>query len=177
MSRVTQRRARSQPAHWRKNKSKIRARWSVLIVHEACTEPANIPDQDRCEDITHLTFLNESSSLHTLRQRFGGKLVHTFCGNQLVTINPRHQLAAYSDKVMGMFKGCRREEVPPHIYSIAQSAYRNLMKTSENQVICPLGISGQSLKYFAVYRGSYPWQNMIFLWEINILRKLKSCRF
>jgi myosin-18 len=41
-----------------------------------------------------------------------------------------------------MFKGCRREEVPPHIYSIAQSAYRNLMKANQNQVICPLGISG-----------------------------------
>ena len=110
--------------------------------YEAATEPANSPEQDRAEDITHLTFLNESSSLHTLRQRFGGKLVHTFCGQQLVTINPRHQLAAYSDKVMSMFKGCRREEVPPHIYSVAQSAYRNLMKTSENQFICPMGISG-----------------------------------
>ena len=59
------------------------------IPKRAATEPANSPEQDRAEDITHLTFLNESSSLHTLRQRFGGKLVHTFCGQQLVTINPR----------------------------------------------------------------------------------------
>ena len=76
-----------------------------MIVDEACTEPANPTSQDKSEDITHTTFLNESSSLHTLRQRYGGKLVHTFCGSNLITLNPRHQLAAYSDKVMSMFKG------------------------------------------------------------------------
>ena len=89
-----------------------------------------------------MTFLNESSSLHTLRQRLGGKLIHTFCGNQLITINPRHSLAAYSDKVISMFRGCRREELPPHIYATAQSAYRRMLKANENQAICPIGISG-----------------------------------
>ena len=41
-----------------------------------------------------------------------------------------------------MFKGTRREELPPHIFSIAQSAYRKLMSTHRNQTIVPLGITG-----------------------------------
>jgi len=125
-----------------KAKVKLEQDGSVLIVDEACTEPANPTSQDKSEDITHTTFLNESSSLHTLRQRYGGKLVHTFCGSNLITLNPRHQLAAYSDKVMSMFKGSRREELPPHVFSIAQSAYRKLMNTQRNQSIVPMGISG-----------------------------------
>ena len=75
-----------------KCKVKLEQDGSVLIVDEACTEPANPSSQDKSEDITHTTFLNESSSLHTLRQRYGGKLIHTFCGNNLITMNPRHQL-------------------------------------------------------------------------------------
>ena len=98
--------------------------------------------KDKSEDITHTTFLNESSALHVLRQRYGGKLIHTFNGAGLITLNPRHQLSAYSDKVMSMFKGTRREELPPHIFSIAQSAYRKLMSTHKNQTIVPLGITG-----------------------------------
>ena len=43
---------------------------------------------------------------------------------------------------MAMFKGTRREELPPHIFSVAQSAYRKLMSTHRNQTIVPLGITG-----------------------------------
>ncbi len=41
-----------------------------------------------------------------------------------------------------MFKGCRREDSAPHIYSVAQSAYRNLLTTRQDQSIVLLGKSG-----------------------------------
>uniref|UniRef100_A0A3P9MPD7 Myosin XVIIIAa n=1 Tax=Oryzias latipes TaxID=8090 RepID=A0A3P9MPD7_ORYLA len=44
--------------------------------------------------------------------------------------------------VMQMFKGCRREDTAPHIYSIAQAAYRNLLTTRQDQSIVLLGKSG-----------------------------------
>uniref|UniRef100_A0A3B4Y2L8 Myosin XVIIIAa n=1 Tax=Seriola lalandi dorsalis TaxID=1841481 RepID=A0A3B4Y2L8_SERLL len=44
--------------------------------------------------------------------------------------------------VMQMFKGCRREDTAPHIYSMAQSAYRNLLTTRQDQSIVLLGKSG-----------------------------------
>lgn len=47
-----------------------------------------------------------------------------------------------SYKVMQMFKGCRREDTAPHIYSMAQAAYRNLLTTRQDQSIVLLGKSG-----------------------------------
>ncbi|KAA8589788.1 hypothetical protein FQN60_005197, partial [Etheostoma spectabile] len=46
------------------------------------------------------------------------------------------------EKVMHMFKGCRRDDSAPHIYSVAQSAYRNLLTTRQDQSIVLLGKSG-----------------------------------
>lgn len=43
---------------------------------------------------------------------------------------------------MQMFKGCRREETAPHIFAIAQSAYRQLLTTRQDQTIVMLGRSG-----------------------------------
>lgn len=43
---------------------------------------------------------------------------------------------------MHMFKGCRREDTAPHIYAVAQSAYRNLLTTRQDQSIVLLGKSG-----------------------------------
>ncbi|XP_051540244.1 unconventional myosin-XVIIIa-like isoform X4 [Myxocyprinus asiaticus] len=48
----------------------------------------------------------------------------------------------YSEKVMQMFKGCRREETGPHIFAIAQSAYHQLLTTRQDQAIVLLGRSG-----------------------------------
>lgn len=43
---------------------------------------------------------------------------------------------------MQMFKGCRKEETAPHIFAIAQSAYRQLLTTRQDQTIVMLGRSG-----------------------------------
>uniref|UniRef100_A0A672SRD7 Myosin XVIIIA n=1 Tax=Sinocyclocheilus grahami TaxID=75366 RepID=A0A672SRD7_SINGR len=45
-------------------------------------------------------------------------------------------------QVMHMFKGCRREDTAPHIYAVAQSAYRNLLTTRQDQSVVLLGKSG-----------------------------------
>lgn len=43
---------------------------------------------DRVEDLASLQYLNESSVMHSLRQRYGGNLVHTHAGPNMVVINP-----------------------------------------------------------------------------------------
>lgn len=43
---------------------------------------------------------------------------------------------------MHMFKGCRREDTAPHIYGVAQAAYRKLLTTRQDQSIVLLGKSG-----------------------------------
>lgn len=61
---------------------------------------ANPPAFDRVEDLASLQYLNESSVMHSLRQRYGGNLVHTHAGPNMVVINPISAPSMYSEKVL-----------------------------------------------------------------------------
>ncbi|XP_049324747.1 unconventional myosin-XVIIIa isoform X3 [Astyanax mexicanus] len=125
-------------------KAKIRLEHdgTLLEVEEDDVEKANAPSFDRVEDLSVLPYLNESSVMHCLRQRYGGNLIHTYAGANIVVINPVSAPSMYSEKVMHMFKGCRREDTAPHIYGVAQAAYRKLLTTRQDQSIVLLGKSG-----------------------------------
>ncbi|CAG6007021.1 unnamed protein product, partial [Menidia menidia] len=115
---------------------------TILDVDEDDIEKANPPSYNRSEDLASLLYLNESSVMHCLRQRYGGYLLHSYAGHNIVVINPLSTPSMYSEKVMHMFKGYRREDCAPHIYAVAQSAYRNLLTTRQDQSIVLLGRSG-----------------------------------
>uniref|UniRef100_A0A8C8VY25 Unconventional myosin-XVIIIa n=1 Tax=Peromyscus maniculatus bairdii TaxID=230844 RepID=A0A8C8VY25_PERMB len=115
---------------------------AILDVDEDDIEKANAPSCDRLEDLASLVYLNESSALHTLRQRYGASLLHTYAGPSLLVLSPRGAPAVYSEKVMHMFKGCRREDMAPHIYAVAQTAYRAMLMSCQDQSIVLLGSSG-----------------------------------
>nr|XP_060612666.1 unconventional myosin-XVIIIa [Anolis sagrei ordinatus] len=135
---------------------------AVLEVDEDDVEKANPPSCDRAEDLASLVYLNESSVLHTLRQRYGGNLIHTYAGPNMVVINPLSSPSMYSEKVMHMFKGCRKEDTSPHIYAVAQAAYRNMLMSRQDQSIVLLGSSSSGktincqhlVQYLATVAGS-----------------------
>lgn len=60
---------------------------------------ANPPSCERCEDLASLLYLNESSVMHSLRQRYGGNLIHTHAGPNMVVLNPGSTPSMYSEKV------------------------------------------------------------------------------
>uniref|UniRef100_A0A803VVB9 Myosin motor domain-containing protein n=1 Tax=Ficedula albicollis TaxID=59894 RepID=A0A803VVB9_FICAL len=134
----------------------------VWLVHRdgfSLGEPgANPPSCDRVEDLASLLYLNESSTLHTLRQRYGGNLLHTYAGPTMVIINPLSSPSMYSEKVTG----CRREDTSPHIYAVAQAAYRSMLMSRQDQAIVLLGASGSGktincqhlVQYLATIAGS-----------------------
>ncbi|NXG82936.1 MY18A protein, partial [Stercorarius parasiticus] len=135
---------------------------TILEVEEDDVEKANPPSCDRAEDLASLLYLNESSVLHTLRQRYGGNLLHTYAGPTMVIINPLSSPSMYSEKVMHMFKGCRREDMSPHIYAVAQAAYRSMLMSRQDQAVVLLGASGSGkttncqhlVQYLATIAGS-----------------------
>ncbi|XP_025836793.1 unconventional myosin-XVIIIa isoform X2 [Agrilus planipennis] len=115
----------------------------ILEVDEDDLEKANPPQFDRAEDLAVLRHLNESSILHTVRQRYASNLIHTYAGsNTLLVVNPMAPLAIYSEKVVSLFKGCKSEDMPPHIYSVAQSAYHDMLSTRKDQSILFMGRGG-----------------------------------
>ena len=70
------------------------------------------------EDLGSLRSLNESSVIHTLRQRYGGNLAHTHAGPNMVVLNPVSTPAMYSEKV--------RSTTAPyvlHLYTVLHLMY------------------------------------------------------
>uniref|UniRef100_A0A0P6DC77 Unconventional myosin-XVIIIa n=1 Tax=Daphnia magna TaxID=35525 RepID=A0A0P6DC77_9CRUS len=114
----------------------------VVSVDEDEVVKANPPQFDLAEDLAQLRHLNEASLLHTLRCRYAASLPHTYAGQSLIVINPVTPLAVYSERMIQLFRGCKSEDMPPHIYSSAQSAYRSMLATRSDQSLIFVGRSG-----------------------------------
>ena len=92
--------------------------------------------------MAELTHLNEASVVHNLHQRYQADLIYTYSGLFLVTINPYCPLSIYTNEYVNMYKGQGREETRPHIFAMADEAFRNLVDEGENQSILVTGESG-----------------------------------
>uniref|UniRef100_A0A2K5LT61 Myosin heavy chain 11 n=1 Tax=Cercocebus atys TaxID=9531 RepID=A0A2K5LT61_CERAT len=88
----------------------------------------NPPKFSKVEDMAELTCLNEASVLHNLRERYFSGLIYTYSGLFCVVVNPYKHLPIYSEKIVDMYKGKKRHEMPPHIYAIADTAYRSMLQ-------------------------------------------------
>lgn len=60
--------------------------------------------------------------------KLGFSLWQTYSGLFCVVVNPYKQLPIYSEKIVDMYKGKKRHEMPPHIYAIADTAYRSMLQ-------------------------------------------------
>ncbi|KAL2914326.1 class II myosin [Polyrhizophydium stewartii] len=115
---------------------------SKRVVSINDTEKMNPPKFDKVEDMADLTHLNEASVIHNLRLRYFSNLIYTYSGLFCVTVNPYKRLPIYTDEVIKAYKGKKRAEMPPHVYSIADCAYYDMMNNKENQSILITGESG-----------------------------------
>ncbi|XP_041672765.1 myosin-11-like [Cheilinus undulatus] len=134
-----------------------------VTVNKDDIQKMNPPKFSKVEDMAALTFLNEASVLHNLKERYFSSLIYTYSGLFCVVVNPYKMLPIYSEKIIEMYKGKKRHEVPPHIYSITDNAYRNMMQDREDQSILCTGESGAGktentkkvIQYLAVVASSH----------------------
>ncbi|KAA3669951.1 uncharacterized protein DEA37_0004438, partial [Paragonimus westermani] len=80
------------------------------------------------EDMADLTHLNDASVLENLRARYYRQLIYTYSGLFCVTVNPYKRFPIYTASVASKYKGKRRSEMPPHIFSISDNAYHNMLQ-------------------------------------------------
>ncbi|KAL1005872.1 hypothetical protein UPYG_G00065020 [Umbra pygmaea] len=113
-----------------------------VTVNKDDIQKMNPPKFSKVEDMAELTCLNEASVLHNIRERYFSGLIYTYSGLFCVVVNPYKMLPIYSEKIIEMYKGKKRHEVPPHIYAITDNAYRNMMQDREDQSILCTGESG-----------------------------------
>ncbi|XP_077511478.1 unconventional myosin-XVIIIa-like isoform X2 [Amblyomma americanum] len=143
---------------------RLDATGEVVLVDEDDVEKANPPELDFVEDLGQLRQLNEAGMVHVLRERFASGLVHTYAGSGLLLFNPQRPLAIYSDKVMRLFQSCKPDDLPPHVFAVAQSAHSALVATRRDQTVLFLGRSGagqssaarQVLQYLSITAAPTP---------------------
>lgn len=92
--------------------------------------------------MAELTHLNEASVVHNLRIRYQSDLIYTYSGLFLVTVNPYCPLPIYTNEYINMYRGRSREDTKPHIFAVADEAFRNLVEEGSNQSILVTGESG-----------------------------------
>merc|ERR1712066_952336 len=88
------------------------------------------------------TYLNEASVLFNLRDRYAVFMIYTYSGLFWVTVNPYKMLPVYGQKMIDCYRGKRRTEMPPHLYSIADTAYQNMLMDRHNRSMLITGESG-----------------------------------
>ncbi|XP_072889235.1 unconventional myosin-Va isoform X4 [Hemitrygon akajei] len=114
-------------------------------------------------DLTALSYLHEPAVLHNLKVRFmDSKLIYTYCGIVLVAINPYEQLPIYGEDIINAYSGQNMGDMDPHIFAVAEEAYKQMARDERNQSIIVSGESGAgktvsakyAMRYFATVSGS-----------------------
>ncbi|XP_075588361.1 myosin heavy chain isoform X7 [Dermatophagoides farinae] len=105
-------------------------------------QQVNPPKFEKTEDMANLTYLNEASVLHNLRERYNSNIIYTYSGLFCVVINPYKRFPIYTNRVVQMYRGRRRTEVPPHLFAISDGAYTDMLSNRENQSMLITGESG-----------------------------------
>eukprot|EP00064_Thunnus_orientalis_P018475 superscaffoldBa00004273_g18574 len=114
----------------------------TVTVKECDVHPQNPPKFDKIEDMAMFTFLHEPAVLFNLKERYAAWMIYTYSGLFCVTVNPYKWLPVYNKEVVVAYRGKKRTEAPPHIFSISDNAYQYMLTDRENQSILITGESG-----------------------------------
>ncbi|VTJ58317.1 Hypothetical predicted protein [Marmota monax] len=115
---------------------------ATLTVKEDQVFPMNPPKYDKIEDMAMMTHLHEPAVLYNLKERYAAWMIYTYSGLFCVTVNPYKWLPVYNPEVVAAYRGKKRQEAPPHIFSISDNAYQFMLTDRENQSILITGESG-----------------------------------
>merc|ERR1712018_864146 len=102
----------------------------------------NPPKFDCQDDMAGMTFLGDACVLWNSVVRYKNELIYTYSGLFCIAINPYKRFPIYTQRSMKIYFGKRRNEVPPHIFAIADGAYTGMMNAGKNQSILITGESG-----------------------------------
>ncbi|XP_074471247.1 unconventional myosin-VI-like isoform X10 [Sebastes fasciatus] len=105
--------------------------------------PAEEDINKHVEDNCSLMYLNEATLLNNVRVRYSKDKIYTFVANILIAVNPYYDIPKlYSPETISKYRGRSLGTLPPHVYAIADKAYRDMKVLKMSQSIIVSGESG-----------------------------------
>ncbi|XP_078412888.1 myosin VIa [Cetorhinus maximus] len=105
--------------------------------------PAEEDNKKDVEDNCGLMYLNEATLLNNIRVRYSKDKIYTYVANILIAVNPYFDLPKlYSSESIQKYKGKSLGTLSPHVYAIADKAYRDMKVHKLSQSIIVSGESG-----------------------------------
>ncbi|XP_034065644.1 unconventional myosin-IXb isoform X5 [Gymnodraco acuticeps] len=100
-------------------------------------------DRDGYDDLCNLPTVTEESILKALHHRFYRLNIYTYASNILIAINPNKFLPLYyNPKFVKKYENQPLGKLSPHIFAIADVAFRAMLTRQKNQCIVLSGESG-----------------------------------
>ncbi|XP_076436047.1 unconventional myosin-Va-like isoform X2 [Babylonia areolata] len=152
-----------------KGQAKIKIQYEEAEDGEIAISEKNLPHLRNPDiligenDLTSLSYLNEPEVLYNLQVRFlEQNLIYTYCGIVLVAINPYEYLEIYGNDIIQAYSGQDMGAMDPHIFAVAEEAFKQMTRFEQNQSIIVSGESGAgktvsakfAMRYFAMVGGS-----------------------
>uniref|UniRef100_A0A8C1HM79 Unconventional myosin-VI n=1 Tax=Cyprinus carpio carpio TaxID=630221 RepID=A0A8C1HM79_CYPCA len=105
--------------------------------------PAEDDVNKHVEDNCSLMYLNEATLLNNVRVRYSKDKIYTFVANILIAVNPYFEIPKlYTPETIKQYQGRSLGTLPPHVYAIADKAYRDMKVLKMSQSIIVSGESG-----------------------------------
>ncbi|XP_072903069.1 unconventional myosin-Ib isoform X3 [Hemitrygon akajei] len=93
-------------------------------------------------DCVLLEPLTEDTFLENLKKRFDHSEIYTYIGSVVISVNPYRPLPIYTPAKVEEYRNRNFYELSPHIYALADEAYRSLRDQDKDQCILITGESG-----------------------------------
>ncbi|XP_050806070.1 unconventional myosin-VI isoform X1 [Gopherus flavomarginatus] len=105
--------------------------------------PAEEDSKKDMEDNCSLMYLNEATLLHNIKVRYCKDRIYTYVANILIAVNPYFDIPKlYSSETIKKYQGKSLGTLPPHVYAIADKAFRDMKVLKMSQSIIVSGESG-----------------------------------
>ncbi|KAG0457447.1 hypothetical protein HPP92_022604 [Vanilla planifolia] len=119
------------------NGKTVTAKISSLYPKDTEASPCGV------DDMTKLAYLHEPGVLQNLRSRYEMNEIYTYTGSILIAVNPFRRLPhLYDTHMMEQYMGATFGELSPHVFAVADAAYRLMINEGVSQSILVSGESG-----------------------------------